>query len=149
MKSVLFSLVFVYFSAQAATFEVIGPCSEKPILSSKISIQADETVGQFTVRSLTQASMPFVGSDHGIKSINGTPTGDESLEIISNEEMRAYGWCYKHNGIEPAVYPHEIKMISDDDKILWVYGYSFYSRGKWLTMCEPAWKLKPDFLCKN
>lgn len=139
-------ILFFYLPGHSAVFEVVGPCSDKPLIAFDLPVVAGESVGQFTVRALELSKLPYQGSDRGIKSIAGTPVGDEAIEIISDEEMRAYGWCYQQNGVEPGVYPHEV-TVQSQDKILWQYGYSLYKRGQWLTMCDPAWQIKPDFLC--
>jgi hypothetical protein len=37
----------------------------------------------------------------------------------------------------------------NSDKVVWYFSYAHYLRGEWLSMCNPAWKLKPEFLCKK
>ncbi len=130
---------------QAATFEVIGPCAEKPLFSTTVEI-SETNVGDATVKILTDNGIEFQGSRVGMKSIFNTPTGLDAMEIISDFEMNAHGWCYAINGVEPNVYPDEVKL-TNKDHVTWWYGFAHYYKGKWLSMCEPTWQRAPEQFC--
>ena len=74
----------------------------------------------------------------------------KAIEIVSENEMYAYGWCYSVNGFEPNVYPHEVFINPEgDDQIIWWFGFAHYLNGQWLSMCEPSYERKPDFLWRK
>lgn len=106
-------------------------------------------VGELTIETLRKFNIPFKGTEQGLASAFETPTGDESIEIISDAEMRAYGWCYSVDGVSPELYPHEVPVSSATKSIVWHFGYARYLRGQWVTQCTPAWKVRPAFLCKD
>ena len=147
-KIILIALtLMVHLSVVAEiTFEVVGPCSEEPILSTKVKNTTAINVGAFSVSELDKSKLEYIGTENKIDSINGTPVGEAALEILSRSEMRAYGWCYYVNGEEPDVYPNEVTM-KGVNSVKWVFGYAHYLEGEWLSMCEPSWKIKPKFLC--
>jgi hypothetical protein len=83
-----------------------------------------------------------------MSSILNTPTGDDSLEVISNSEMRAYGWCYEVNGAQPAVMPDKA-ILKGGEHVRWFYAFSHYVAGKWVSVCEPAYTVQPAALCRH
>lgn len=147
---VLNLILVIFLSATSihakVKFAVTGPCDQKPILNIDVQTQS-KTVGEFTVNTLITNKFEFIGDDQKIESIAGTPVGSEALEIISRSEMRAYGWCFYVDGKEPEVYPHEMSM-KGVGSVHWLFAYAHYKDGEWLSMCNPSWALKPDFLCK-
>jgi hypothetical protein len=124
----------------------IGPCSEKPIHEEEIASQF-KTVGDVTVHVLSHSGLPFEGNERGIHSIMGTPIGAEALEVISDQEMRAYGWCYEVDGISPEEFPHQVALSKDSKKVRWYFAYAHFLTGSWIAQCAPAYKIKPAFLC--
>jgi hypothetical protein len=131
------------------TFDLVGPCSPKPVFHTQINlISVPQTLGQATVAILKQNRIPFDGSQEGIRSILNTPTGDDALEIISDSEMRAYGWCVTIDGRMPKLMPDQIQL-KGTEHVLWFYGFSHYVAGKWISMCEPAFKVRPASLCQR
>ena len=149
MKYILLILLSLSSFANAATIQVIGPCSEIPLLNTSVNIDTEESVGQFTLKAFDQLSIPYKGDDVAITSIFNSPSGSDAFEIISKTEMRAYGWCYTYNGIEPNVYPNEVPMAKNTDTVVWFYGFAHYKDGEWVSMCEKSWKTISDFICKK
>jgi hypothetical protein len=49
------------------------------------------TVGEATVRTLEAKRIPFQGTERAINTIMNTPGQDQTLEILSDKDMRAYG----------------------------------------------------------
>jgi len=150
MRPLLLIFIFLGFhsiSFAKVNFDIIGPCAEKPLFSSQVQSENLKNVGAFTVNQLTSNGIEFIGAENKIESIDSTPVGQAALELISRSEMRAYGWCFYVNGKQPEVYPDEILMSEDIKSIKWVFAYAHYLKGEWLTMCEPSWQLKPEFLC--
>ncbi len=141
-------LSIMSFQLWALELKFIGPCDEDFILKAQVSGDYSN-VGELTVATLKQFTIPFKGSPEGISSVFHTPTGEEALEVVSPNEMRAYGWCYSIDGISPEVYPHEAPVYPHTKSIVWHYGFARYYNGQWVTQCTPAHTVKPKFLCED
>ena len=124
--------------AHAAQVRVQNPCAENTWLNVTLSTVIGSSVGSVTLEALTNLGVPFQGSEHGIHSIRNTVTGDDALEVISDREMRAYGWCYRLNGVEPDLFPDQVFVQSDADVIDWFFGFAHYKDGNWVTYCTPT-----------
>ena len=144
------SLLMLSNSVYAASISFVGPCEEAPLFATEIAVERKASVGQLTIKVLDLNEIDYIGSEIGMNSIFNTPTDTEAIEIISREELYAYGWCYSVNGAEPQVYPNEVFVEPQgQEEIIWWYGYAHYKKGKWLSQCLPANKRKPDFLCDS
>jgi hypothetical protein len=141
-------LLLVSFSVQAIEFKVIGPCTDKPLLQSRVS-GTFSNVGELTIKTLKNLHIPHSGTEAGIVSIYKTPVGDAALEVLSDYEMRAYGWCYSVDGVSPEIYPDEVPVTSETKSITWHYGFAHYYKGEWISQCTPANSVKPDFICQE
>lgn len=147
MKLVLASLMMAS-SASALDFKVIGPCSETPQVQTTVAASAT-TLGDLTVSTLTSLGVPFTGERSGIATIADSPQGDEALEVLSDTQMRAYGWCVEIDGLQPDVMPDEVPVTAATKSITWFYAYSFYDAGVWKDYCSPSWKLRTLAVCKK
>lgn len=143
-----FIIAIVTQPAFAIYFDIKGPCSDKPVHSGSFKTDLNDSVGQITVDILDFHNIAYIGDSEGFSSIIGTPIGTESIEVISDTKMRAYGWCYSINGEIPDVMPHKIKFNSQDDSLSWFYAYSTYDSGKWLDYCVPAYKIRAPQFCR-
>ena len=131
--------------AHAVEFTLHSPCdySQKTIRTHiKIENQHLISVGDISLKVFKKYNIPFLGTNRGFNSILETPTGIDSLVIISHNEMLSYGWCFSVNGIAPEVYPHEY-ILKEGDLINWWYGYAHFQDGEWRGQCLSA---KEDFL---
>lgn len=128
--------------------EFIGPCDVKPLLMSSVRPSETSNVGSVTIDILEKFEIPFQGTSAGLNSAFGTPIGMDALEVISDQEMRSYGWCYSVDGNSPEVMPDQFKVNASMKKITWFYAFARYSKGEWVSQCEPAFKIKPEFLCR-
>ena len=146
-------MLFLLFSIQVLSaqvqFSVVGPCESKPIAEQNFEVSEPMSVGDFTVNSLKELDLKFTGSRSKIDSINGTPVGQAAFEILSRSHMRAYGWCYFVDGRQPLVFPDEAFLLPETNEVRWVFSYAEYKDGDWLSMCEPSWKIKSDFMCSD
>lgn len=142
----LMLVLFFMFSASALEISFVGPCDEAPLLLDQVSAEA--TVGDVTVAYLVKNQIPFVGSAQGIGSLFNTPMGLEAIEVISDTQMRAYGWCYFVDGVGPDILASEYPLDSSMQKLEWIFGYADYDSGQWTSYCRPAYRLRPEFLCK-
>ncbi|AZZ37027.1 hypothetical protein CIK05_09555 [Bdellovibrio sp. qaytius] len=131
----------------ALTFEVIGPCSDQPFYETSTTLK-HTNLGHLTEFLLNKGSIPYTGDATGIGSINGSPVGDDALEVLSDSTMRAYGWCVEVDGVQPDVMPDKV-MISENVKhIRWFYAFSLYVSGEWTQYCTPAHTVKSAQICK-
>lgn len=106
-------------------------------------------VGALSIGTLKKMNIPFKGSEAGLASVFNTPTGDDALEILSDYEMRAYGWCYSVDGVAPEIYPDEVPLTDKTKVVTWHFGFARYYKGEWVTQCTPAYSVRPDFLCSK
>lgn len=138
------------FSAQAITFDVVGPCSEKPVYSGEMAVpDLKASVGKVSVDAFVQNNIPFDGSEVGFSSILGTPVGWDSIEVLSDKKMRAHGWCYTVDNIAPDVLPGDYFFATDNAKLVWFYGYSTYDNGQWVDYCVPSWRVQAAQFCSK
>jgi hypothetical protein len=134
-------------SIWAQTIEFIGPCSERPLFSQEYGNKF-ETVGDLTVHALDKNRIPYLGDEQGINSVFDTPVGMDALEVLSDTEMRSYGWCYFVDGKMSSDYANKYYLKPTDKKVQWIFGYARFVKDQWVSMCEKAYKIKPKFLCK-
>ena len=143
-------LPFLVFSlAHSATFKIQDPCQNKIAFQTQVAVGFPyPSLGKLTVDQLTTNKIPFTGSAAGISSIYKTPTGDDSLVVVSDTEMYAYGWCYHYNGTEPGEMADQILIKNNSDVVEWFFAYSTYKNGEWLTMCAPAYNRPLKNYCR-
>lgn len=141
---ILIGLLLFSLGASAGSISFVGPCSEKPIFSKKLNSYEGNSVGHLTLNILKTYSIPFQGTEQGFNSIFNSPTGMEAMEVLSDTEMLAYGWCYSVNRKEPKSYPNEI-ILQKGDHIHWWFGYAHYKNAKWISQCVPAFTRKNKF----
>lgn len=147
MKIFLLALL-VSFSASAVEISFVGPCDKKPIIKETLANKF-ETVGDLTVHFLNKNRIPYQGNERGINTVFNTPMGDGALEVISDTEMRAFGWCYFVDNLGPDVFADEYPMDDKIKKIEWIFGFAHYKNGEWISNCTPAFTIKPAFLCRK
>ena len=141
----LFSLLPL--SVSAGTYEFVGACSEQPVLTGVYEIPASgANVGLVSVEALRQAKVPYIGDESGLASIFGTPVGDAAIELISDRELRAYGWCYEVDGRQPDVMPDQVRLTGAEH-IRWFYAFSENKNNEWVSYCVPAFMVRPKDLC--
>ncbi len=147
MKIFLALLFFSSPSAFALSYEIVGACEERPLYQGQHPAGA-ASAGAATIEILEKLGLPFQGSEGGINSILHTPVGDEALEILSDTEMRAYGWCFEVDGLQPDVMPDKIPLRGSE-RLRWFYAFSHYKAGEWVSYCEPAYLVRPASLCPS
>lgn len=135
--------------ARAVEVTVDDPCGDAPWMQTEFDAAqgVGESVGALTIAALESHAISYSGSEAGLSSIKDTPTGDAALEVVSDREMRAYGWCYHVNGMEPGLYPDEVSIESPTDKVKWFFAYALYVDGEWTEMCVPTNATRPAFIC--
>jgi hypothetical protein len=145
----IFLLIFLSYNAYALEFMVVGPCDDRPLFSKTIKLDSTtQNLGQLTKQTLVENNIIHEGTDKKISTIYNIPQEDQKIEIISDQQMYAYGWCFSVNGKVPDSYGDKIE-VTDNDVIIWYLAGSHYNRGEWLSMCEYANLRKPDLFCKK
>lgn len=152
----LFSAYLVLFamtissSLFAGTFTVEAPCQYREAYSEEFNKDKFETAGDVTIHMLTKSRIPFQGTERGINQIFSTQLGLDALEVVSDEVMYAYGWCYTINNEITMSYADEVYL---DDyanaNITWFYGISKFDKDKWVSMCQKATLRKDSPVCQK
>lgn len=142
-------LLIFSFQLMAAQITVSDPCSEEKWIQEMISPSIGRSIGEITVAVLEKNQIPFLGDEKGIRSIQNTVIGDEAIEIISNSEIKIYGWCFRLNGKLSEKYIHEIFSEKETDQIEWFFSYAHYLDGQWKAYCVPTSENKPNKICSS
>lgn len=132
----MLALLFALISTQA--FAHLAIISHDNTSSFNYQFKASDvgsSIGELTIRMLDEYQVPYLGSEQGFNSILNSPTGLDAMVVISDNEMKAYGWCFEINGEIPEVYPNEVFINSTSDKVLWFWGYAHYKNGEWIAQC--------------
>ncbi len=95
-----------------------------------------KSLGQLTIEMLDLYQVDYQGSELGLNSVLNSPVGLDALVIISDQEIKSYGWCFSYNDIIPEIYANEIEIKSTHDQILWFWGYAHFLNGKWISQCS-------------
>jgi hypothetical protein len=132
-------LLFLTYSSFAMTFRVYG-VGGNLLLDAQVQ-NGVTSVGQISNSSLLQATQQrllgeYQGSENGVLSINGLGS---ALEVLSDTEMNAYGWCYRVDGVVPhGLMPDQYKLRGTEKSIEWFYAYAKFIKSDWASMCVPA-----------
>lgn len=143
MKLVI-ALAMVFFlpiPAWAVQWEVVGQGSPEPAYRGSFSADLSRSVGQISVQIFTDQKIPFIGNEAGLNSLLNTPTGDALLVVVNDDTLRAYGWCYELDGVQPAEMPDKVYFPKQDSTLRWFFGYALYEKGEWRSYCNPAYEL--------
>ena len=100
LNSILTLIIAIISSANAyaISYEVIGPCSAEPVFKgTTLPLDLKQSVGKISVSIFDQQKIPYLGTEAGFNSILGTPTGEASIEILSDKKMRAHGFGHHLN----------------------------------------------------
>lgn len=136
---VLFTVLAVSVHAHAVSWKIFGACDNKPVQQGVFQADLNKSVGAVSLTIFAENNIPYVGSEEGLNSILNTPVGLDSIEVVSDSEMRVYGWCYSVNGKQPTEMPHQLQFQSQDDQLVWFYAYSTNKDNQWTDYCSPAY----------
>lgn len=136
MRVFLSLIVLVSLNAHALTFKVIGKNSEV-LFSADTEVSVPQTVGQISVELFNKNQIPFIGDIDGIASVHGI---ESELDLISDTDMKAYGWCYSVNGSVPEDFVHKVSITTQETELVWFYGYAYFNSGEWVSQCVPHGK---------
>jgi hypothetical protein len=140
------SFALLPLKAWALEFIVIGVRGEI-LLEQNVegSMLLGTTVGKITHRILTSAFagkslQEYQGSYQGVRSINFLGS---ALEVLSDREMLAYGWCYQIDGKFSDRLAHEYVLNGKENQMKWTYSFARFDTDRWVSMCEPATRVPP------
>lgn len=136
MRVFLSLIVLGSLNAHALTFKVIGKNSEI-LFSADTEVSVPQTVGQISVELFNKNQIPFIGDIDGIASVHGI---ESELDLISDTDMKAYGWCYSVNGSVPEDFVHKVSITTQETELVWFYGYAYFNSGEWVSQCVPHGK---------
>jgi hypothetical protein len=77
----------------------------------------------------------YQGSDRGVNSINELGS---ALEVLSDTQMNAYGWCYRVDGKVSDLLADQHLLTGQEQQIEWFYAYAYFEKDEWKSMCIPA-----------
>ena len=138
MKIVILGIFFLASEVLAVTVSFISPCEKEVTHKYEFELKSKKNVGLVTLEALEYFNISFQGSEQAFNSMFQTPTGLDALEVISDSEMMAYGWCFSVNGVSPEVFPDKV-LLEESDEVLWWFGYAHYRNGQWITQCTPSY----------
>lgn len=120
----------------ATGFKVIGKNSEI-LFADQAVVSVPQTVGQISINFFQQNQIPYIGDIDGIVSVYNL---ESELDLISDTEMKAYGWCYSINGVVPEDFVHKVNITDQSAELVWFYAYAYYKAGEWVAQCVPHGK---------
>lgn len=135
--AVVVTLSIISFASRGATLIVEDFCSDRPLLEVQTDLGQSVTASDFTLKLLADHGIAFQGAKEGINSILSTPTGMDALDVINDQEMRAFGWCYTVDGQLSDALMHQ-QTITNQSVVRWFFAYSYYRAGVWTDFCLPA-----------
>ena len=145
--AVVLTLSFLSFASRGATLIVEDFCSANPLLDVQVEVAESMTVSDFTLQQLQSSNIAFQGAKEGINSILSSPTGMVALDVLNDQEMRAFGWCYTVDGQLSDAFMHQ-QPITNQSVVRWFFAYSYYQSGVWTDFCLPATYATSLGLCR-
>lgn len=126
----VFSLLLV-LPSHALTLKIIDE-SGKELFHTQIDTTLPISLGQLSVSVFDKVAIPYEGGSYGMKKIFHL---DNEIQIISDDEMKAYGWCFSINGTTPETMADQTIINEQEAEIVWYYGYAHYKKGEWIGQC--------------
>jgi hypothetical protein len=152
MKNLIILIACCLFvsSANAVVFQIKNLCEDTNYHYEEIEILDKTTAGHLTTYVLSNNEIDYIGNEHAINSILGTPVGLDAFEVLSDTSMRVYGWCYSVNGVDPDVLSSEVQILPHSESIItWYYGYAELLKDDWISYCNPVYKDPKSFVCNK
>jgi hypothetical protein len=152
MKKLILLIVTIFVSlpSLALEFKVLNICENTAVYETSIQLEHNSTVGDLSLYFLERAGLDFAGNRNGVNTLLGTVVGDEAMEIISNEQMRVYGWCYEVNGKYPEMLMSEFIIEPNQvQSITWFYGYAELIKHDWISYCIPVHSNPHPYICEQ
>jgi hypothetical protein len=125
-------------NAQEVSLRVIGVQGQ--VLIAQSLKASSGHLGELTHEALERATLrgrlsDYRGSEAGILSLENLSS---AIEILSDTEMNAYGWCYRVDGVLSNLLADQYVLTGQETLIEWFYAYAHLDKDQWTTMCTPA-----------
>ena len=130
------ALYLTSIHANALEFKVAHPYEPAALIETTIDLEGSETLGAITIKILEESGVEYLGNERGIHSILNTPIGDEAIEIISDTEMKVYGWCFEVDGRTPVFLADQVELQATTKIVEWFFGFARYKDGEWVSYCS-------------
>lgn len=149
LKLLVLSILFMSELALAVDVKVSSLCDKDLSYSLSFELEEGRSVLDYTVETMDFHNLDYVAYENGISQVFESPTGMDALEVLSDRDMRSYGWCYLTSSVEglPSIMPNELIVNDQAETIHWFYGYAAMKNGQWISYCVPVYEQKPDFIC--
>lgn len=92
-------------------------------------------VGALSAATFEKYEIPFEGGDYGVKSLFGLA---QDIEVVSDTEMKAFGWCFSVDGVIPETMADQTRLEGKETSLEWFYAYAHYKGGEWIAQCVRA-----------
>ena len=151
MKKIFFLFVIYSSTVNAASFKIqlVGACSSQTLFTQEVQYQNGMNVGDTSLKVLDENNIPYEGTSSGLNQVFNSPIGKEAIEVLSDQEMIAYGWCFEIDGKIPEVYANEVLIKESTKLITWFYGYAHYLNGEWISQCERSYLRQSSQICNK
>lgn len=153
MQKLIFITVILsgLLSHTASAFEVnfVGACSPESLLTSEVKYVKGMNVGEMSLKVLDDHGIPYQGTSAGLNQLFDTPIGLDAMEVVSDNEMMAYGWCFEIDGTIPEVFADKVPVKSTTKVVTWFYGYAHFLNGEWISQCEKSYLRRSAQFCPN
>jgi hypothetical protein len=124
-------LCLAALNAGAVNLKIFGKQGEL-LFESEIQTSLPSDVGTSSIQAFDAGHIRYEGGVSGISKIFEL---GQDIDVLSDTEMKAYGWCFAVNGSAPDTMPDQTPVISQDTKIEWYYAYAHYKNGLWIGQC--------------
>lgn len=132
MKYLFILGLYLWSSLAFAVQLTIRGKAQQLLFSQSVPLQNFEDVGNFSVKVFADNQIPFSGDASGISELYHL---SQDIEVISDTEMKAYGWCFSIDGQVPETMPDQTELTNDSSSIHWFYAYAHYKDGEWIAQC--------------
>jgi hypothetical protein len=120
-------------SAHAVQVEIRGRNSKELFFHNPI-FQLPISVGAASESLFKSNSIPYQGSVAGFSKIFDLA---QEVEVLSDTELKAYGWCFSVDGEVPETMTDKTFLINQKSILIWFYAYAHYKNGQWVAQCVP------------
>jgi hypothetical protein len=133
---ILILLILTIFcqSSFALHFEIRGK-KQIPSFTHDFKSILPRSLGDITIEILEKNEIAYEGSSAGISSLMGL---GNDMEILSDQEMKAYGWCFSLDGEVLETMSDETLVVTQESRIVWFYAFAHYKNGQWIKQCSPS-----------
>ena len=131
---VLLTTLIFCSSSFALHFEIRG---KKQVVSFAYDFKPllPRTLGDLTIDVLERNKIAYEGSSEGLSSLMGL---GNDMEVLSDQELKAYGWCFSLDGAVLETMSNETLVIDQQSSIVWFYAFAHFKDGHWIKQCSPS-----------